>query len=74
MTEGTALWSLRQAEKNPYAHHNDRTILQSAGREGQQITTAETINHLQNRKDVTDSKQGFQQEELFSSSKSSLIN
>lgn len=54
MTEPTALCSLRQAERNPYAHHKDCTIPQLAGGAGQQIMTAEPFKscHLQNRKDV----------------------
>ncbi len=54
MTELTALCSLRQAERNPYTHHKDCTILQLAGGAGQQIMTAEPFKscQLQNRKDV----------------------
>lgn len=53
MTEPTALCSLRQAERNPYAHHKDCTILQLADRARKQIMTAEPFKscHLQNRKD-----------------------
>lgn len=40
MTALTALCSLRQAERNPYAHHKDCTISQLAGGAGQQIMTA----------------------------------
>lgn len=41
MTELTALCSLRQAERNPSAHHKDCTISQLADRAGKQIMTAE---------------------------------
>lgn len=38
MTELTALCSLRQAERNLYAHHKDSTISQLAGGAGQAMT------------------------------------
>lgn len=61
MTELTALCSLRQAERNPYAHHKDCTISQLAGEARQQIMTAEPFKScpLRNRKDVAPISRGW---------------
>lgn len=80
MTELTALCSLRQAERNPYAHHKDCTISLLAGRAGQQIPTAETFKscRLQNRKDVTavggEQRGGFKERGCFSSNWGPITN